>query len=868
MRELPSGTVTLLFTDIEGSTRLLHELGDGYAGALAEHRRALRQAFARHGGVEVDTQGDAFFVAFASARAALRATDEGQRALAGGPVRVRMGLHTGEPTVTDEGYVGLDVHRGARIAAAGHGGQVVMSQTTRELAGSDLTLRDLGEHRLKDLSAPQRLWQLGDSEFPPLKTLYRTNLPVQPSPLVGRERELAEGGTLLREHRLVTLTGPGGSGKTRLALQLAAEAIEDFSDGVWWVPLQALTDPELVLTNVAQTLAAGGELTAYLKDKHLLLLLDNLEQVIECSPRLAELLGSTTGVKLLVTSREPLRIEVEHEYAVEPLAEDQAVELFRLRAADGEPIETVREICVRLDCLPLAVELAAARTRLLPPDKLLERLARRLPILTGGRRDAPERQRTLRATIEWSYDLLTPEEQQLFARLSVFAGGFDVEAAEAVVDAELETLQSLLDKSLVRQWGTGRLGMLETIRELASERLEASGAAGELRRRHAEHFLALAQSASLTNEAEGEQRHDLVIRDRENVRGALEWGLESGEIEHALQLAASLENYWVTNSPLEGRRWLGELLERAGELPGELRALALRAYGATHAIFGVSEEGTRLYEAALAEYRRLGDERGIGIMLLRLGVERLWQGDAEGARAFAEESLRLHRKAAFKRGEAQALSLLAGLELKAGEEDRAFELYERSAALCKESGFTWARVNVLLTLSELLLGRGRLVESQARVRELLPLARKMGDRQNTIYGVALLARLATEAGQLEHSGRLWGAIEAEETRAPVGHWDGERDAYAEPVLANAGPEFEQGRSEGGDSRSQMPSSSPSGPHRRSECRTAPGDANTVNAVSPRRRAARTSGGRRGSGVPRGRRRGARESASPGLSPGW
>ena len=319
MRQLPSGTVTLLFTDIEGSTRLLEEFGDGYADVLAEHRRVLREAFTRHNGVEVDTQGDAFFVAFARATDAMAAAAEGQAALDSGRVRVRIGIHTGEPTVTGEGYVGLDVHKAARITSAGHGGQVVISEATRQLLDADGDLQDLGEHRLKDLGAPQRLYQLGTTEFPPLKTLYRTNLPIQPTPLVGRERELEEAGALLAANRLLTLIGPGGSGKTRLALQLAAEAQEDFPDGVFWAPLQAVLDPAVVGRAVGAAIGADGDLVDYIDKKRLLILMDNFEQIVEAAPMVSALLAETPNAKVLVTSREPLHVDPEQRYAVEPL---------------------------------------------------------------------------------------------------------------------------------------------------------------------------------------------------------------------------------------------------------------------------------------------------------------------------------------------------------------------------------------------------------------------------------------------------------------------------------------------------------------------------------------------------------------------
>jgi hypothetical protein len=439
MPELPSGTVTFLFTDIEGSTRLLHEYGERYGELLADHRRALRKGFARHGGVEVDTQGDAFFVAFARASDALAAADEISRRE--GTVRVRIGLHTGEPTIGDEGYFGIDVHRAARICAAAHGGQVVLSETTRRLL-DDVAVRDLGEHRLKDLGRPVRLFQVGDRDFPPLRSLNQTNLPAQPSPLVGRERELEELQALVVRSRVLTLTGPGGSGKTRLALQAAAEVVERFDGGIYWVPLAAIVDTQLVEPAIAEAVGAQDGLAEHVGNKDMLLLLDNFEQLVAAAPWLSELLTRCANLHVLATSRAPLRIAGEHEYAVEPLPDDDAVELFRERAAVSEPLEAVTEICRRLDGLPLAIELAAARTRLLFPQQLLERLEQRLPLLTGGRRDAPERQRTLRATIEWSHELLGEEEQIVFRRLGVFVGSFTLDAAEAVCGAGIDSVDS------------------------------------------------------------------------------------------------------------------------------------------------------------------------------------------------------------------------------------------------------------------------------------------------------------------------------------------------------------------------------------------------------------------------------------------
>ena len=482
MRELPHGTVTFLFTDIEGSTRLLQELGpDEYAEALAEHRSCLRDAFTAHGGVEVDTQGDAFLAAFPEASGAVAAAEQAQRALAQGPVQVRIGIHSGEPLVTAEGYVGIDVHRGARVMSAGHGGQVLISEACYALLDEDSRLTNLGRHRLKDLTEPQTLYQLGQREFPPLKTLYQTNLPVQPTPLVGRDLELAEVLELLSASRLLTLTGAGGSGKTRLALQAAAELVDDYKDGVWWVSLAAVRDPELVDPTIAAVLGAKENLAQFIDEGRMLLLLDNLEQVLSCAPALAELLRSCPNLKLLITSRAPLRITGEQEYEVPLLQEAEATELFTQRARQVrpafEPDEHVVEICRRLDGLPLALELAAVRTKLLPAEQILERLGRSLELLTTGARDVPERQRTLRATIQWSYQLLAEDEKRLCARLAAFAGSFDLEAAREISGAALDTLEALVDQSLLAK---PRAGVSSCSRR--SESTHSSGSTSSARR--------------------------------------------------------------------------------------------------------------------------------------------------------------------------------------------------------------------------------------------------------------------------------------------------------------------------------------------------------------------------------------------------
>jgi class 3 adenylate cyclase len=469
MAELPTGTVTLLFTDIEGSTRLLQELGrERYMRALSDQRRIVREAFTRNGGVEVEMQGDSFHFAFAQAHDAVAAAAEAQRALAeheweSEPIRIRIGIHTGEPVPHEGLYAGIDVHRAARIMGAGHGGQVLVSERTRVHLDSAVELRDLGEHRLKDIEAPEWLYQVGLEPFPPLKTISNTNLPRPASSFVGRGKELEQVLTLLRDEpvRLLTLTGPGGSGKTRLAIEAAAELVGEYSSGVFWIGLATLRDPALVTETIAQTLGAKDELAAHIGDRELLLLVDNLEQVVEAAPELGALLERCPHLALLVTSRELLRVRGEAEYQVPPLAEPEAVELFCARARN-EPSAQVAELCARLDNLPLAVELAAARVKVISPAQILERLSQRLDLLKAGR-DADPRQQTLRATIEWSHELLSKEEQRLFRRLAVFAGGCTLEAAEQVADADLDTLQSLVDKSLIRQT-QHRFWMLETTR--------------------------------------------------------------------------------------------------------------------------------------------------------------------------------------------------------------------------------------------------------------------------------------------------------------------------------------------------------------------------------------------------------------------
>jgi predicted ATPase len=675
--ELPTGTVTFLFTDIEGSTRLLQELGDGYADVLAEHHRVLREAWRKHDGVEVDTQGDAFFVAFSRATDAVAAATEAQSALAGGPVKVRMGLHTGEPVQGGEGYVGFDVHRAARIAAAGHGGQVLLSQATADLAGA--SVRDLGLHRLKDLSAPERIFQLGTDDFPPLATLHETNLPVPATPFLGREREVDQVATLLRrpDVRLVTLTGPGGSGKTRLALHAAAAAADDYGHGVWWVPLSSLADPTLIDAAASQALGSEDALAETVGDKRLLLVLDNFEHLIDAAAQVAETIGSCPRLTVLVTSREPLHIDGEWEVAVDPLREREAVALFLQRAAavrsDFTANGEVAEICRRLDCLPLAIELAAARVKVLALPALLLRLEQRLPLLAGGSRSAPERQRTLRATIAWSYELLTAEEQVTFARLAVFAGGCTLEAAEEICGADVDAIASLVDKSLIRRSGD-RYGMLQTIREYARELLEGSGEADAVRGRHAEHYLALGELAYTER---FEQRLPRLRPENDNLRAALDHLRDRAPSQY-LQLTGALGWFWY------------DTLQFA--------------------------EGAQRLEAALASSRDEGPHTAR--VLSSLGELAVIRGEFSVGVSRLEESIQLWQSIGDETRLLEVLNVLGGALLQAGDKPRALELFERNLELARGLGHAELLRQSLDGVCWLLLATGQIERAEPLAEEL------------------------------------------------------------------------------------------------------------------------------------------------------
>jgi predicted ATPase len=774
----------MLFTDVEGSTRLLRERGTSrYAEALMAHRERVRAAAGAHGGVEIGTEGDAFFFVFQSAGDCLAASTEMQRALADGPLRVRMGIHSGEVLLVEGDYVGMAVHKAARISSVAHGGQIVVSAQTRALV--DVSLRDLGEHRLKDLTVPERLYQLGDGEFPPLRTLRHVHLPVQATPLLGRERELAELLELAEGHRLVTLTGTGGSGKTRLSVALAAERSEHYGDGVWWVSLAAVSDPDLVIPAIAAAVGGVDDLAAHLGGRSLLLVLDNVEHVLDAAPAIGELLASAPECAAIVTSRERLAIDGEQEYPVGPLSAQGAVELFTARARqvkpDFEPGVEIDAICTRLDRLPLALELAATRVKLLSEDQLLSRLERRLPLLAGGRRDLPERQATMRATIAWSYDLLSEIEKRLFGRLAVFVGGFELEAAERICDAGLEELQSLIDKSLLREGDRGRFFLLETTREYALECLAAGGEEGELRARHAAWFFGLGAGAG---NAGPEQRDELLSRLRQdpaNVSAALAWGLEH-DIGAAVQLADVLFFSWLGAGRLEElRRWYAQALADPGALSPIGRATVLMMAGLGSAYAEHPDPARAAMTEALALFREQGDERGeVRVLNYLVGIEFV-SGAPEHAFAWHEQALEIAERLGDPEQIGRSLHYMGENLREMGSYDQAAELYIRSIEILRANGLGASVSSVLHSLADLRLDTSDLSAADRLYREALAFSQGMKDVRLSAYCLAGLACVAARSGDGHTAGLLWGLAERIEREHGVRMLGTERRRY-EAVL--------------------------------------------------------------------------------------
>jgi predicted ATPase/class 3 adenylate cyclase len=789
-RGLPTGTVTLLFTDVEGSTDLLRRLGSAYGDALELHRRILREAVHEHGGSEVDTQGDAFFFAFPTAAGAVRAAGDAQRELAAQswpddqPVRVRMGVHTGEPDQRGSGYVGLDVHHAARIAAVGHGGQIVVSRSTRDLLGAEISLLDLGDHRLKDIDGPIRLFQLGgaglEEDFPPLRSLHASNLPRPATRLVDRAEEAAALQSLLAETRLVTLTGPGGVGKTRLALEVAAGSLDAFAGGAYFVDLARITESGLVSGAIAAALGvderpgsdrleqvverlAGGPPT--------LLVIDNAEHVLDAAPALADLLERAAPVTILATSREPLRIRAERELPLGPLPVESGVALFMERAEAVRPGEgldraVVAQVVERLEGLPLSIELAAPRVRALPPDVLLELLETRLAVLSGGYADAPERHRALRATLDWSYDLLGEDDRRAFARLAIFVGGFRLEAAAAVLglpplDAD-ERVASLVDKSLVAPQGAGsapRYLMLETIREYAFEQLEARDELEEAAARHAAHFTQLAERSEQA--LLGDDRAAWVRSlsdDQPNFRAALEWTLARPDPDTALRLAGALWRFWHAHGDLgEGRTWLERAIRCRGADPSAHRAKALGGAVALAAVSG-DVAAARAHAAARVDLAsRLDDDGQLAGALTSFANVLSDDGALEEAASLYAEAAVAAERAGDARAAATVMTNLAYLALRLGEWDRAATESRRAVERSRDVGDGVGVVVALVNLGFASLNRDRTDDAASAFREALALLREVQDRESIAYCLDGIGAVALRRGDAETALRLLSA---------------------------------------------------------------------------------------------------------------
>ena len=786
--DLPSGTVTFLFTDVEGSTKLLRELGaEAYAEALAEHRLLIREACAAEGGVEIDTQGDAFFFAFPSAPGALASASALTEALAPGPIQVRVGLHTGAPLVTDEGYVGDDVHFAARVASAGHGGQVILSAATASLVDAHFT--DLGEHRLKDIERAVAIFQLGEERFPPLKTISNTNLPRPASSFVGRERELSEVlSTFGRGTRLLTLTGPGGSGKTRLAVEVAAALVPSYKAGVFWVGLASVREPSLVGETIAQTLGARDGLAAHIADREMLLLLDNLEQVIEAAPALSGLVQACPNLTLCCTSRELLRVHGEVEYPVPPLASSEAVTLFHERSG-LEPSSEITELCHRLDDLPLAVELAAARTKALSPGQILERLSDRLDLLRGGR-DADARQQTLRATIAWSYDLLPDDEQRVLRALSVFEGGCTLEAAEKVAGADLDTLQSLVEKSLLR-FTDERFWLLETIRAFASERLEELEPGDELRRGWAEYYRDLAHRLDDDLRSGVPEEGPVADLEREihNLRGAVGFGLAAGDVELVRTITVALPQYWLSRGLYgEERLWLERALALS-ETEDDTRRRLLSSLGLVAYVQRDFEVAKASSERAASLAAELGGATSRLDLLGQQGRAAIMAGDFEAANRLFRERLTLAVE--VDNGVAISscrlnLAAIANLE---GRHDAADDLLAENLPFTRSRGQVTCETHTLAGQAEILgRYRGRPEDGGEEALRASELAVALNDRPMAAYCLDLVALSAVARGDLRLGSTLLAATEA--ARERMGYEaDEDEEAIRAPALELLGADI-------------------------------------------------------------------------------
>jgi len=813
-RELPTGTVTLLFTDIEGSTLLLSRLGEHYGDALSAQRTIMRSAIARNHGLELGTEGDGFFAVFRSAADAVGCCVAAQQALGrhewpdGATVRIRMGMHSGQPKPYENGYVGMDVHRTARIAATAHGGQVVLSETAWQLAEPGVPpgvgARDLGFHRLKDIEDPEHVYQLtgpGLAEgFPPIRSLGApTSLPAPATPLVGREASLDRLLGILTDPqvRLVTLTGPGGVGKTRLAIAAAAALDHAFPHGIYFVALAAVQDPDVMWKTIASDLGADGDdalaVTTHLRDRRLLLVLDNLEQLPGAAAVIAELLAAAPHLAVLATSRRPLHLPGEHEVPVPPLpvpataagagdvAATAAVRLFVQQAGLVRPGFEVTEgnaadvaaICRRLDGLPLAIELAASRARLLAPKALLARLGSSLP-LAAADAGRPSRQQTLRATIGWSYDLLAPATATVLARMGVFAGGCDLDAFAAVAEPAgdpLEVAAELMDVSLVTVTdgpdGEPRIGMLEMIRAYALERLTEAGELEATRLRHAEHFTAFAERAKeKLNTPEHLAAMDRLEAEHDNLRAALAWSLDTQPADPAgaavgLRLVQALTGFWYHHAhTTEGRRWLERALELTSEEAGAPLARVAHGLGLLLSEQGDDAAARPFFERSLAIWRELGDQVQQARELNSLGISLHHLGQMDAARSVLEESIAIAREIGHRGRLATALSNLGQLESATGNFDRATQALEEALAIDQETGDVFGVAVDQQSLAMVSLRAGRPREASEMLSRILDYVISSGDPDFLANVLELSACIAAELGAVLRAARLVGAAEA------------------------------------------------------------------------------------------------------------